>query len=123
MLKAFLPFTGAALSGLFAVVVAVWKRTAPASWYFVAGMALLALESVFAGLALRADDLRDLTFWETCSFLAKSTVPGIWICFSLTYSRGEHREFLRKWRLTIGLAFLVPIGCALLFPADLFQVM
>src|SRR5688500_20237935 len=117
MLKAFLPFTAAALSVLFACVVALWKRATPASWYFVRGMTLLALESVFAGFALRAADIADVTFWEMASFVVKSTVPGVWICFSLTYSRGEHREFLRKWRLLIGLAFVVPLGCALLFPA------
>jgi putative PEP-CTERM system histidine kinase len=122
MLKAILPFAAAALSGCFAVVVAVWKRTSPASWFFVVGMCLLALENVFAGFTLNASSRWDIAFWQTCAFLAKAVVPGVWICFSLTYSRGEHREFLRKWRVLIALAFVIPVGCVLVFAPDIVQV-
>ena len=111
MLNVFLPFLAAALSALFAIAVALWKRGSPASWFFVVGMLLLAVESVFAGFTLRAADTSEVVFWQRWAFLTKAMVPCVWLCFSLTYSRGEHREFLRKWRVLIAASFLVPVGC------------
>jgi putative PEP-CTERM system histidine kinase len=123
MLNALLPFLAAALSALFAVAVAVWKRSSPASWFFVAGMLLLALESVFAGFTVRAGDIGEVAFWQRWAFLAKAFVPGVWLCFSLTYSRGEHREFLRKWRVLIAASFIVPVGCGAIFGGDVLHVL
>ena len=57
-------------------------------------MAALGVDSIFTGLGLRASRLGDLVYWLTAAFIVKSVVPVIWLCFSLTYSRADYREFL-----------------------------
>ena len=52
----------------------------------------------------------------------KSLLPGIWLCFSLTFSRGDYREFLRRSRLLLGAAFALPVFCAALFHRRLVAV-
>jgi putative PEP-CTERM system histidine kinase len=86
-------------------------------------MLLLAVESVFAGFTLRAADTDAVAFWQRWAFLAKAIAPSVWLCFSLTYSRGEYREFLRKWRVLIVASFVVPVGCAIFFGSDLLQIL
>jgi putative PEP-CTERM system histidine kinase len=41
-------------------------------------------------------------------------LPGPWLLFSLTYARGNAREFLAKWRLMLVAAFLLPVIVAVL---------
>ena len=53
----------------------------------------------------------------------KSLLPGIWLCFSLTFSRGNYRDFLRRSRLLLGAAFVLPVFCAVLFAiSDLWRL-
>ena len=47
--------------------------------------------------------------------LALSLLPGIWLAFSLSYARGNAREFLTKWRLPMAGAFFLPVGLATVF--------
>jgi putative PEP-CTERM system histidine kinase len=44
-----------------------------------------------------------------------SVLPGIWLFFSLTYARGNYAEFLKRWRLVLVAAFLLPVGLVILF--------
>jgi putative PEP-CTERM system histidine kinase len=76
-------------------------------------MAALGLDSVFTGLSLRATQLGDVVDWLTPAFIAKSFVPVVWLCFSLTYSRSNYREFLARWKIPLALLGLLPIGVAL----------
>ena len=46
---------------------------------------------------------------NSAALLAMLLTPGTWLCFSLSYARGNYREFLGKWRIALGAAFLVPI--------------
>ena len=48
-----------------------------------------------------------------------SFLPGLWLVFSLSYSRGNAREFLVKWWLLVAAAFSLPAGLALLFRGNL----
>ncbi|MBO0696441.1 MAG: PEP-CTERM system histidine kinase PrsK, partial [Verrucomicrobia bacterium] len=48
-------------------------------------------------------------FWETLSLIAKSFLPGVWLIFSLTYSRANHRDFLVRSRWLVIGAFLIPL--------------
>ena len=52
-----------------------------------------------------------------------SFLPGFWLAFSLTYSRGNYREFLAKWRIVLVAAFLLPIGVALGFRQHLLHLL
>ena len=112
-----LPFAAAFFCALVVLAAAIRKRHSIASWSFAAGMAALAIESLLAGLGLNASTLGQALHWQRLAFIAKSFLPGFWLCFSLTYSRGNYREFLSRWRLTLAIAFLLPLGAAIGFPS------
>ena len=48
-----------------------------------------------------------------------SLLPGTWLLFSVSYSRGNYRQFLKKWRIPLIVSFVAPIGLAALFPDSL----
>ena len=117
-----LAFSAALFSGALAVGALFWKRSSLASWLFFAGMTTLALESFFAGMGFLTPDAREVAVWQSFLVVTRSFLPGFWLAFSLTYSRGNYLEFLAKWRLFLGAAFLLPIGVALCFRSELVQL-
>ncbi len=120
-LFALLPFAAAILSLLLGLANLLRKKPSLATWCFFAGMAILAVESVFTGLGLRATNLADLLRWLTLAFVAKSFVPVAWLSFSLTYSRGDYRESLARWRIPLAVFALLPIGLSIGFQGQLIQ--
>jgi putative PEP-CTERM system histidine kinase len=98
------------------------RKPSVATWCFFAGMAALGIDSVFLGLGLRASQLGPLVYWLTAAFIVKSVVPAIWLCFSLTYSRANYREFLTRWSIPVAIFGLLPIGLSLGFHDQLFQI-
>jgi len=104
---AILDYAAAFLAGAIALIAAFRERRSLAAWSFVAGMALLSCESVFSGLmtAFPMEGAR----WENWALLAMSLLPGTWLFFSLTYARGNYREFLGRWQVALAAAFLIPI--------------
>jgi putative PEP-CTERM system histidine kinase len=117
-----LAFTAACFSGALAVLVSLRKQRSIVSWCFALGMATLSVESVFEGFSLQAQLAGEVSFWQTLALITKSFLPGVWLCFSLTYSRGNYREFLGRSRILLLLAFLLPVGIALGFRDELAQV-
>jgi len=103
-----LAFASAVCGGVIALLAAVRERRSVALWSFVAGMALLSCESVFCGLAAEAVLPEEAGRLEDWALLAMSLLPGIWLLFSLSYARGNYREFLGKWRVAWGAAFAIP---------------
>ncbi|HEY5742014.1 MAG TPA: XrtA/PEP-CTERM system histidine kinase PrsK [Terrimicrobiaceae bacterium] len=118
-----LAFSAALFCGVLAFAAPLRNRHSPASWWFFAGMATLALESLFGGLSLLTPQAEKVAYWQSFVLVAKSFLPGFWLAFSLTYSRGNSSEFLKKWRLFLATAFLLPIGVALAFRSDLIQLL
>ena len=110
-----IPFAAGALSLCLSVVSLLPSKRSPAAWFFAAGMAALGLDSVFTGLSLRATQLGDVVGWLWPAFLAKSFVPALWLCFSLTYSRSNYREFLWRWKVALAVVVLLPIGVSAAF--------
>jgi len=117
-----LSFGAALFCGALALAVLFRKPLSIASGSFSAGMLLFAFESAFTGISLAAVSAEDVAFWQTLAFLTKCFVPGTWLCFSLTYSRGNYREFLARSRYLLIAAFLLPLLLLLAFPAPLLQV-
>ena len=60
--------------------------------------------------------------WLRRALVAKALIPGVWLAFSLTYSRGNAREFLQRWWLILGAFFVVPIGLVAASYGDLVRV-
>jgi len=116
------PFAAALLSVLLAFASVLRKKPSPASWCFFAGMLVLAADSVFTGLGLRAAQLPEAIRWLALALVAKSFLPLPWLAFSLTYSRGDYRASLSRWRLPLAVLGLLPIGLALGFREQLLRV-
>src|SRR4029077_13497637 len=81
-----------------------------------------ALESLFGAMWLAASIPEKAAFWASLTFVTKSLLPGIWLCFSFTYSRGGSREFPLRSRLLVLAALLIPVGVSLLFREQLAPV-
>lgn len=115
---AVLAFAAALISGSLAFAVG-WHGRRTAHRSFAAGMLVLAMESLFNGLAFDASFPEERLFWERCALLAMSFLPGTWLFFSLSYARGKYRVFLHRWRYILTAAFVIPIGLAILFHGKL----
>ena len=96
-------------SAALAAAAACRKQRSLATWCFSLGMAILALESLFGAIGNRALVPERAAFWQTLVLVAKSFLPGVWLLFSLTYSRANYRDFVvrSKW-LLLG-TFLIPL--------------
>jgi len=113
-IAAVLAFAGALFSGALAFVVFWRERGSVAYRSFVAGMAVLALESALNGLSLNAASVEEMVYWQNWVMASVSLLPGIWLLFSLCYGRGNFREFLKRWRFILVLAFLMPVGLVIM---------
>ena len=85
-------------------------------WLFAAGMVLLAVESVFLGFATNAWERQQAIFWYFASLTVMSFLPGVWLLFSLSFARGNYREFFRMWRWAVGAAFVLPAVLLVFLP-------
>src|SRR5207237_118393 len=111
--SAFLPvgawLAAAMFSAALAATAARRKQRSLATWCFSAGMLAFALESLFGAIANDTLLPERAAFWQTLSLVARSFLPGIWLTFSLTYSRANYRDFLVQSRWLLLGAFLVPM--------------
>jgi putative PEP-CTERM system histidine kinase len=100
-------------AGLFASILGfaalLRKPRSVARWGFFAGMETLAIERILDSISLNVLLPEEIIFWQTLASVARSFIPGFWLLFSLTYSRGNYREFLVRWRLPLTAAFLLPV--------------
>ena len=108
----FLAYAGALFCGALAAAAMISRRRSAGGWFFVFGMAALAVESALNGQCARSNRLEEIAYWQNMAFATKAFLPGIWLSFSVVYSRGDCREWLARWRLAIVLSFVLPIGLA-----------
>ena len=105
-----------------AAAAACRKERSVASWCFSVGMLTFALENLFGAMWREALSPERAAFWGTLTLITKSFVPGVWVCFSLTYSRGSARTLPgRAWFLVLA-ALLIPVGMSLVFREQLVPV-
>jgi putative PEP-CTERM system histidine kinase len=110
-------------AGVFSAALAVaavcrGRRSLP-TWCFSAGMLTFALESLFGAIWHDAFAPEKVAFWGALTMVTKAFLPAFWLCFSLTYARGKAGELPVRSRFLILLAFLVPVGVALVFQDQL----
>ena len=86
-----LALAAAIFSFAFAAAAPWKKRRSLATWCFSVGMLVFGLESLFGAIWREAVNSESAAFWGTLTLVTKSFVPGVWLCFSLTYSRGNAR--------------------------------
>src|SRR3989442_4307434 len=108
-LTAILAFIDALLCCGLAVSVLRLRPLSWSQWSFIGGMLALGAESALNALSVRADSPEDIVYWQWLRLLASAFFPGFWMVFSLWYSMGYYREFLRHSPVTQILAFVLPI--------------
>jgi putative PEP-CTERM system histidine kinase len=104
----FLVFSSAIVSGILALSVVVRRDRTLAQWAFSAGMLVFAAVNGLYGFQLATPDSEKIVLWQNAHWLALALLPGPWLLFSLSYSRGNYREFLKRWSSALAIAFLVP---------------
>jgi putative PEP-CTERM system histidine kinase len=97
-------------AGLVALIALVRGRRLFPMWLFAAGMALLGVESLFLGMATAELDRDQAAHWQHWRLEVMALLPGVWVLFSLSYARGNPREFFRQWRYVLAGLFAVPLA-------------
>ncbi len=115
-----LAYASALFGGVLAFAVAWNERRSLINLAFAAGLAVLAVESVLTGMSLAPGRSEEaIIHWQHWRLQATSFLPGIWLLFSLSYGRGNYREFLQRWKF--GLIFFLVTPPLLGLLGDLFQ--
>jgi putative PEP-CTERM system histidine kinase len=114
-----LPFAAGILSLVMATISLVPGRRSFARWCYFAGLAILGVDSLCAGLVQRAALPTEVDLWLTLRLITESFLPAVWLGFSLTYSRADYRESLSRWRIPLMVVALLPIGLSLGFQQQL----
>src|SRR5215470_10613569 len=117
-----LALAAAAFSLALALAGSCRKKRSLSTWCFAVGMLVFALENFFGAMWCEAVVAEKAVFWGDLTLVMKSLVPGIWICFSLTYSRGNARTVPLRSRLLILATLLIPVGISLIFRNQLLPV-
>jgi putative PEP-CTERM system histidine kinase len=107
-----LAYLAALIAAAFAFVVILHGRRCLAHWLLAGGLFASSLENLFSGFAMHRAQPEDMVYWQNWKLLALSFMPVLWLAFSLTYSRGNARESLRKHRLILLGAILIPPALA-----------
>ena len=107
-----LSFIDAVFCCALAFAVLLLRPRALSQWSFLAGMALLGAESIFNALTIQSVSPEGTVEWQRLRLVAAAFLPGVWLVFSLSYSRGNYREFLRSWWPMLALSFVLPLGWA-----------
>ena len=115
-----LTFVAAGCALLLAVVSVLRKKPTISAWCFCAGMTILAVDSVLTGLNSIDAPWIDVLDVLTVGLIVKAFVPLPWLIFSLTYSRGDYRDSLKRWRIPLVAFSVSAIGLALGFQQQLF---
>lgn len=115
-------FSAAIFCGALALAVVLLKKRSTASWLFSAGMTVFAIESAVQGFQAAPSTLKQFADQCDLNLVVSSFFPGVWLCYSLTYSRGNSHEFLSKWRYVIAITTLLPISLAFGFHGYLLSI-
>jgi putative PEP-CTERM system histidine kinase len=119
-------YAGSLIAGSLCVALAaaaLWRdrRRALVDWVFAAGLVVLAAEAYLTAAASRAYDPGRFLRWQHIRLWVTALVPGVWLLFSLSFARANPREAIRRHRLVVGAACLVPLGLLLAFPHSLYR--
>jgi putative PEP-CTERM system histidine kinase len=98
------------------------KKRSLSTWCFAVGMLVFGLENLFGAMWHEAAVAEKAAFWGSLTLVMKSLFPSIWICFSLTYSRGNAQNLSLRSRLLLVAALVIPFGISLLCKNQLLPV-
>src|SRR5687768_8957173 len=102
-------FGGAIWSLGLALIAAIKSSRSPARWAFAAGMVLFAAEACFLSFSLVADTPDRFARGQAFRYLVVGFLPGAWMLFAITFSRGNYGLYLRKWRMALIASCALPV--------------
>ena len=116
-------FGGASLLALvLAGMVLMCRPRRIGAGLLAVGLALLAVSKALTLIEVRSSDIETILALERVRLVLLSVTPAVWLPFSLSFARGNGREFLSRWRWLLRGAFLLPVvplaGFSLLVTAD-----
>ncbi|NWG04713.1 MAG: PEP-CTERM system histidine kinase PrsK [Syntrophaceae bacterium] len=117
----FISYISAFFCGALAVFALFKDKRSFVHQAFAVGMIALGIEGVFRGLSLQAFLTEQIHQWQRAGFYTAAFLPGIWLAFSLSFSRADYKKYLKKWRWVILATFLFPLVTVILFGKFLFQ--
>jgi len=118
-----LPAASTVCGGVLAIGALLRIKRHTAIWAFACGVFALAFEGACTALTARVPGAESgsMLQLQASRLAATAFLPAAWLLFSLTYARGNAREFLSKWRWTLATTFLIPVALAFLFRRDLIK--
>ena len=119
---ALLAIASAILCGVLALLTVWREKRSIVHLTFVAGLLALAAETVFRSLSWAAAGIQETVGWQYAGLAPTALLPGLWLFFSLSYGRGNYREFLKRWQYLLLAAFLIPIILVAVAAEELFSV-
>ncbi len=108
-LNSVIPWVAALFATLMAFAAVARRGRSPGRWLFAVGMIALAIECLLADRSANAPEPMKAAFWQEWRLLAMTLLPGLWSLFSLCYSRGNHLEFINRWRVGIAASLGGPL--------------
>jgi putative PEP-CTERM system histidine kinase len=115
-----LAWIGSGLATAMGLAVFLRRKRKVVEWSFLAGMVLLGLELLYAGLSYAEITPGRILFWQKARLTMMSLLPATWFLFSLTYARGNQESFLRRWQPIWLAVLIVPPVLAVGFRDQLF---
>jgi len=106
-------YLSAATAALFVFSAAITRQRNLPRWCFALGMLAIAGEQFLAAQAIKADDPLELAKLLKLRFVATAVLPGIWLLFAASYSRGERALSNFQKFLILAPAFAIPLFLAL----------
>jgi putative PEP-CTERM system histidine kinase len=85
---------------------------------FGIGMLVFGAETFF-GYVSGTHSIPDAIYWLNWRHVATSLLPGVWVLFSVTYGRGNYREFIARWWFFILIATAVPLTLSAVYFGEL----
>ncbi|MBW2631841.1 MAG: PEP-CTERM system histidine kinase PrsK [Deltaproteobacteria bacterium] len=82
---------------------------------FAVGLIALAVESAFTGLSARAILSENVAYWTYLRLFPTAILPGIWLLFSLTFSRENYKEFISRWKWVLLIFYILPLSIVIFF--------
>ncbi len=109
-----LPWLAALASVVLAVVGFGLGLRASEHRIFASALIVLAFEQLSFGLSLGAVRLEDVVFWNLTAEACSSLLPGLWLWFVLSFSRGRRRLLGSQAKWLVGTVLAVPASLAFL---------
>ncbi|MBM4308656.1 MAG: hypothetical protein FJ123_18160, partial [Deltaproteobacteria bacterium] len=104
-----LTMIAALFCGALAVLVLVRDHRSFIHRIFAVGMIALALEAVLTALSVRAQTPEILIQWQRIRLLVGSFIPPIWLIFTLSFTREDYKESLKRMKWLLASCFTIPI--------------